>query len=131
MANGEINIDALMPPEMADKAEAIGIKKANLDFRTMFSLAILAGRIHRRRGDLRHYGVDGGRGAALRREPAVGRPGLLPGPDSRCGGRRRVVHRQQPDRHGLGRGQGKHRQVAAQLGHRLSRQLRRLAADRS
>ena len=43
MANGEINIDALMPPDMADKAEAIGIKKANLDFRTMFALAILAG----------------------------------------------------------------------------------------
>ncbi len=43
MANGEINIDALMPPDMANKAEAIGIKKANLDFLTMFALAILAG----------------------------------------------------------------------------------------
>lgn len=43
MANGEINIDALMPPDMAARAEAIGIRKANLDFWTMFSLAILAG----------------------------------------------------------------------------------------
>lgn len=43
MANGEINIDALMPPDMANKAEAIGIKKANLDFLSMFALAILAG----------------------------------------------------------------------------------------
>jgi formate transporter len=43
MANGEINVDALLPPEMAAKAEAIGIKKANLDFGTMFALAILAG----------------------------------------------------------------------------------------
>ena len=43
MANGEINIDAFMPAEMANKAEAIGIKKANLDFWTMFALAILAG----------------------------------------------------------------------------------------
>ncbi len=43
MANGEFNIDALMPPDMASKAEAIGIKKGNLDFWTMFTLAILAG----------------------------------------------------------------------------------------
>lgn len=43
MANGEISIDALMPPQMADRAEAIGIKKANTDFWTMFALAVLAG----------------------------------------------------------------------------------------
>lgn len=43
MTNGEINIEALVPAEMAGKAEAIGIKKANLDFWTMFALAILAG----------------------------------------------------------------------------------------
>ena len=39
----EVNIDALMPPEMAARAEAIGIRKADADFRTMFALAILAG----------------------------------------------------------------------------------------
>jgi formate transporter FocA len=43
MPNGEISIDALMPPDMAAKAEAIGIRKANMDFLTMFSLSILAG----------------------------------------------------------------------------------------
>jgi formate transporter len=43
MSNGELNIDALMPADMANKAEAIGIKKASLDFLTMFALAILAG----------------------------------------------------------------------------------------
>jgi formate transporter len=43
MSIGEINVDALMPPEMANKAEGIGIKKAGLDFWTMFALAILAG----------------------------------------------------------------------------------------
>lgn len=43
MANGELTIDALMPPQMADRAEAIGIKKANTDFWTMFALAVLAG----------------------------------------------------------------------------------------
>lgn len=43
MPNGELNIDALMPPQMAARAEAIGIKKANTDFWTMFVLAVLAG----------------------------------------------------------------------------------------
>ena len=43
MSNGDINIDAFMPAQMANRAEAIGIKKAHLDFWTMFSLAILAG----------------------------------------------------------------------------------------
>src|SRR5512135_2131140 len=43
MADQELNIDALMPPQMADRAEAVGIRKANLDFWTMFALAVLAG----------------------------------------------------------------------------------------
>ncbi len=43
MPTGEINIDALMPADMATKAEAIGIKKASLGFLDMFALAILAG----------------------------------------------------------------------------------------
>ncbi len=63
MANGEINIDALMPPQMAAKAEAIGIKKANLDFWTMFALAILAGAFIGAGAHLRHHGMDGRRPA--------------------------------------------------------------------
>ncbi len=43
MPNGEFNFDALMPPEIANKAEAIGIKKAGLAFWPMFTLAMLAG----------------------------------------------------------------------------------------
>ncbi|MFN7035358.1 MAG: formate transporter FocA [Bellilinea sp.] len=41
--NNVISIDALMPAEMAQKAEAIGMKKANLAFWPLFALSILAG----------------------------------------------------------------------------------------
>jgi formate transporter len=43
MANSEISVDALLPPEMAAKAEAIGIRKAGMDWLTTLELAILAG----------------------------------------------------------------------------------------
>lgn len=43
MTSPEINVDALLPPEMAARAEAIGIRKANMDFLTMFELSVLAG----------------------------------------------------------------------------------------
>ena len=43
MPDMEVNVDALMPPQMADKAEALGIRKANMDFLTCFALAVLAG----------------------------------------------------------------------------------------
>lgn len=43
MATNEFSIDALLPPEIASKAEGIGIKKAQMDFWTMFVLAVLAG----------------------------------------------------------------------------------------
>jgi formate/nitrite transporter len=43
MAELELHIDALIPPEMADRAEAVGTKKAGMDFWTMFTLAVLAG----------------------------------------------------------------------------------------
>src|SRR5512136_2645717 len=39
----ETRIDALLPQEMAEKAEAIGIRKAALPFLPLFALAILAG----------------------------------------------------------------------------------------
>ncbi len=41
--SAEFNIDALLPPDMATKAENIGIKKAAMPFWNMFVLAILAG----------------------------------------------------------------------------------------
>ena len=36
-------VDALLPADMARKAEELGIKKANLDFLSTFALAVLAG----------------------------------------------------------------------------------------
>jgi formate transporter len=38
-----VRIDALLPAEMAAKAEEIGVKKATMDSATMFVLAVLAG----------------------------------------------------------------------------------------
>lgn len=37
------NIDSLLPPEMAHKAETLGVNKANAPARTLFLLAVLAG----------------------------------------------------------------------------------------
>jgi formate transporter len=39
----KIAIDAFPPPEMAERMENVGVKKANLDFWSMFALAVLAG----------------------------------------------------------------------------------------
>ena len=39
----EIRIDALLPQEMATRAEYLGERKAELPLLTMFTLAILAG----------------------------------------------------------------------------------------
>ncbi len=43
MANPEVSVDALLPPEMAARAEAIGIRKAAMPFLSMLELAVLAG----------------------------------------------------------------------------------------
>jgi formate transporter len=39
----EITYDALMPQEMAEKAQAVGVRKAALSFWQLFSLSVLAG----------------------------------------------------------------------------------------
>jgi formate/nitrite transporter FocA (FNT family) len=39
----EFNINALMPQEMAEKAESIGVRKAGMAFFPLFALSILAG----------------------------------------------------------------------------------------
>jgi formate transporter len=41
--SNEIRLDAFPPPDMAERAENVGVKKANLDFWSMFTLAVLAG----------------------------------------------------------------------------------------
>ncbi len=38
-----ISLDSLLPPDMAAKAEDIGVKKANMKLDSMFALAVLAG----------------------------------------------------------------------------------------
>ncbi|MGB5931467.1 MAG: formate/nitrite family transporter [Anaerolineae bacterium] len=38
-----IRVDAFPPPEMAERAENVGVQKANLDFWSTFALAVLAG----------------------------------------------------------------------------------------
>jgi formate/nitrite transporter len=38
-----LSIDALLPADMAAKAEALGVKKANMEMTSMFALAVLAG----------------------------------------------------------------------------------------
>ena len=39
----ELSIDALLPQDMARKAETIGVRKSQATFITMFVLAVLAG----------------------------------------------------------------------------------------
>jgi formate transporter len=41
--SAHITIDAHPPPEMAERMENVGVKKAKLDFWSMFALAVLAG----------------------------------------------------------------------------------------
>lgn len=43
MSNGDISFDALIPAEMAAKAEQIGMRKARMNPASMFALAVLAG----------------------------------------------------------------------------------------
>src|SRR5215510_11693686 len=42
-AMGEIHIDALLPAEMATRAETLGVRKAEMPFLKMFMLSVLAG----------------------------------------------------------------------------------------
>jgi len=39
----QVSFDAILPKDMAVKAEALGVKKANLEISKMFMLAVLAG----------------------------------------------------------------------------------------
>ena len=41
--SNQITLDAFPPPEMAERMESVGVKKANLDSWSMFALAVLAG----------------------------------------------------------------------------------------
>ncbi|MBI5080998.1 MAG: formate transporter FocA [Chloroflexi bacterium] len=41
--NSDIQLDALLPHDMAAKAEAIGVRKANMNWLSMFTLSMMAG----------------------------------------------------------------------------------------
>jgi len=41
--NGEIQLDALLPPDMAAKAESTGVRKANMNWLSVFTLVVMAG----------------------------------------------------------------------------------------
>ena len=41
--DASFRVDAWLPPEMAERAESVGVKKAGLDFWSMLALGILAG----------------------------------------------------------------------------------------
>jgi len=66
MAN-EIRIDALLPPEMARRAEYLGVRKAEAASVTMFALAVLAGAF-----------IALGLGAVFATTVAAGTSGALP-----------------------------------------------------
>ena len=55
------NFDALIPGEMAQKAEEVGAKKASLDFLSTFALAVLAGVFYRPRSCFCYYLLDDNR----------------------------------------------------------------------
>ncbi len=59
---GEFQIDALLPADMAAKAEQMGVRKANLNWINMFALAVLAGAFICARRD---FCDDGERGQFL------------------------------------------------------------------
>ena len=140
---GEFQIDALLPADMAAKAEQVGVRKASLKMANMFALAVLAGAFIAL-GAIFATTVGAGsfsstvpdaQGAISTAWPpgfvrllsgVVFTLGLDPGP----GGRRGTVHRQQPDRHGVGQSQGEHRPVAEELGHCVCGQLCRRAGHR-
>lgn len=42
-AEATLRLDALLPPEMAKRAEEIGARKASMDTLSKFTLAVLAG----------------------------------------------------------------------------------------
>ena len=87
-------------------------------------------RLHRTRRRLRDEHARRQRRPALRRRPAARRGDLLARPDPGRRRRSRALHRQQPDRDGVGERPRLDSAAAAQLDDRLHRQLRGRHRDR-
>ena len=96
--------------------------RRGLDAVSLFALAFLAGAFISL-GAIFATTVGPGAGdLPLRRRAPARRARVLARPDPRHRRRRRAVHRQQPDRDGLGEPQGQRRPGAPELGDRLRRQ---------
>jgi formate transporter len=95
-------LDALLPPEMARRAEEIGAAKVAMDRGRLLALAVLAGAFIAFGGNLLDRGGGRRSGRAVGRDACAGRNRLQRRADTGRRGRRRAVHREQPDRHGLG-----------------------------
>ena len=87
---------------MARKAEEVGVAKAGMSAATTFALAVLAGAFIAHGRDLRDHRHCRRRRAALRRLAPARRARILARPDPRRRRGRGALHRQQPDRDGVG-----------------------------
>src|SRR2546428_612245 len=127
-----MNIDALLPPEIAKRAETVGARKCRLPFWPLLTLAILAGAFICPRGDLCHNGERrNGRSASLWDHPAAERCRVLLRPGARrCwwGG---TVYQQCPDQYGMGERYSVYLSGTPQLEYRLHRQSDRRRSYRS
>ncbi len=101
------SFDALLPPQIAAKATDIGAAKAGMAALPMFALAVLAGAFIALGALFATTVVAGAAGSLpFGVDAPARRARLLPRPDPGGRRRRRAVHRQQPDRDGLGRAGG-------------------------
>ena len=129
-----VTLDAIMPATMAARAEEAGVKRAAMDPLTVFVLSMLGGAFVAfgaifattvSAGNFTMVAVDGAAALSvalpLRHRQIADRSGVLRGSDPGRGRRRRVVHRQQHDRDGLGKPQGDNPRLADELDHCLRR----------
>ena len=96
------HLDALLPPEMARRAEEIGARKVAMDAPGTLVLAVLAGAFIALGGVFATTALAGAGTAPVGSHARAGRRHLQPRPDPGHRRRRGAVHRQCPHRHGLG-----------------------------
>ena len=96
-------LDALPPVEMARKAEQVGVVKAGMSTANTFALSVLAGAFIALGAIFATTVTAGGADVPFGVAAPPRRARVLARPDPRGRRRRRALHRQQPDRHGVGR----------------------------
>ena len=90
----EIHIDAMLPQEMADKAEAAGVRKAAMPFQPLIALAVLAGAFVALGAMFATTAVAAASTLPYGLVRLLFGLGLLPWLDPGCDRRRRAVHRE-------------------------------------